>query len=202
MNSTKKRGHLRVVQRRVDADLPGLVVVDAEANRLAPAPPGHAPPADAAPELRPGRSARSAASKISSRWKQRPARGEALVGGVALLADAAAARRWMKSSSTRPGAPLTAPGVVGHRAGPPAPARRGTCGAAAAERGGAGGSDTSSTVVGDREPHLELGAHQVGEPLRQHARLGHRLQTRGRRLGELQGRRLGRRGGGRRREGR
>ena len=32
MNSTKKRRHLGVVQRRVNADLPGLVVIDAEAN--------------------------------------------------------------------------------------------------------------------------------------------------------------------------
>ena len=43
----EEAGHLGPVERGVDADLPALVVIDAEPDRLASALAGHPPPADA-----------------------------------------------------------------------------------------------------------------------------------------------------------
>src|SRR5262249_35548716 len=79
--------HLRVVQRGVDTDLAGLVVVHPETNRLAAAPARSAAPSDARPHPALEEALVQPVAELLQ-MEEAPLRRERLVRGVTLLADA------------------------------------------------------------------------------------------------------------------
>src|SRR5262249_31484997 len=104
--------NLGMVQRRMDADLPGLVVVDAEADRLPSTAAGRASPADGGPHSILEEAIVQGVADLLQ-MEELALGGEALIGCVAFLTDARLlSLDELVQDPAGPGPPTA--GVVGH----------------------------------------------------------------------------------------